>query len=267
MIRNAQYAGSWYPGNSTRLRSDLAGYMQTEHNAEPAMGVIAPHAGMTYSGPVAGALYGRVTVPDTVVLLSVNHRGLGSRAAVMCSGSWETPLGQVPVEQGLALSLMKNAPILQDDATAHSREHSLELHLPFLQYRNKLVRIVPICLQHLEYSECETLGSGLARTVQESGMDVLLVASTDMTHFESQESARKKDKLAIQQILDLDPSGLYETVRKHRISMCGVVPATTLLCACVAMGAVKCELTAYATSGDVSGDFSSVVGYASLRIL
>jgi len=266
MIRKARYAGSWYPDSPARLRADLAAYTRTEDPEQPAMGIIGPHAGMVYSGPVAGALYGRISVPDRAVVLSVNHRSLGARAAVMCSGRWETPLGGVPVDHDLARSIQQHAPLLEEDWIAHAGEHSLELHLPFLQFRNPALKIVPVCLQHLHYDECEALGQGLARALQGARGDVLLVASTDMTHFESQESARRKDDLAIERMLGLDPAGLYETVRKNRISMCGVVPATTILCACRALGASRCELVAYGTSGDVSGDRSSVVGYASLRI-
>ncbi len=266
MIRKAKYAHSWYAGNPDSLRSDLASYMEEPHASHKVAGLMAPHAGYMYSGPVAGAVYSRVHVPDTVVVIAVNHRGMGARAAIMSSGAWETPLGTVQIDEGCAQRLIEHIPMLEEDHQAHSMEHSLELHLPFLQYRNAGFQLVPICLQKLDYAECEALGTGLARAVGECPGDVLLVASTDMTHFESQEAAKKKDHLAIQRVLEVDPEGLYNTVEEKRISMCGYIPTTSLLCACRSLGVKKGELVRYATSGDVSGDYGSVVGYAGVLL-
>jgi len=266
MIRKAQFAHSWYPGDPARLRADIAGYTPVSARPETVLGLIAPHAGVTYSGRVAGAAYGRVAVPETVAVLSVNHRGIGARAAVSARGSWETPLGRVPVHEQAVRRLLDSVPFLEEDPGAHAREHSLELHLPFLQVRNPDFRLVPVCLQHLTFPECEALASGLASLVRACETGVLLVASTDMSHFEPETATRRKDDMAIQRILALDPRGLYDTVKKNRISMCGVIPATALLCACVDLGARAAELVKYATSGDVSGDHGSVVGYASVVI-
>jgi len=221
---------------------------------------------MIYSGHVAGAVYGRVEVPDKVVVLSVNHRGLGVRAAIQGSGTWETPLGRVQVESDFSESLKRKVGFLEEDSVAHSREHSLELHLPFLQCRNGNFRLVPICLQDLGFSECEMLGTGLARTLRENREEVLLVASSDMSHFETRSRAREQDMLAIDKILSLDPEGLYDTVKRRRISMCGVIPVTVLLIACREMGMASAELIKYATSGEFSGDETSVVGYASILV-
>lgn len=266
MKRKAEYASSWYPGDPQILRADLASYMGESASAEKVLGVVAPHAGYMYSGPVAGSVYGRVIVPFTVVVVAVNHRGLGTQAAIMSSGTWETPLGPVEIHQEFAENLKKNTPLLEEDVRAHAKEHSLELHLPFLKHRNENFRLVPVCLQQLSYGDCESLGKGLARTVEDYPGDVLLVASTDMTHFESQKSARKNDMLAIRRVMEIDPEGLYQTVRENRISMCGYIPTTMVLCACEDLGAKKGELVQYATSGDVSGDYSSVVGYAGILI-
>lgn len=264
MLRKAAFAGDWYPANPRRLREALASYLRGSAAEEEATGVVAPHAGYMYSGPVAGAVYLRTRIPDTVVVLCVNHRGLGARAAILGSGHWETPLGLVPIQEDLAEALRKRVDLLEEDPVAHAREHSLEMQVPFLQYRNEGVRMVPICLQRLDYDECATLGEGLAEAIRDFSGPVLLVASTDMTHFESQQEARKKDMLAIERVLEIDPRGLYETVTKYGISMCGFVPTTTVLCACKALGVKKGTLVRYTTSGDVSGDYSSVVGYAGI---
>jgi AmmeMemoRadiSam system protein B len=261
MIRRAAFAGDWYPGDPSRLRADLASYVEGS-----VIGVVAPHAGYMYSGHVAGAVYSQVRIPNTVVVLCVNHRGAGSRAAIMSSGSWETPLGPVSIREDLAEDLKKKVDLLEEDGAAHAREHSLEMQVPFLQYRNQGVHLVPICLQRLDYAECAALGEGLARAVQDFTEPVLLVASTDMTHFESQEDAKRRDMLAIDRVLEIDPRGLYETVTGHRISMCGFIPTTSVLCACKSLGVTKGTLVRYATSGDISGEYSSVVGYAGIYL-
>lgn len=264
MLRRAAFAGDWYPGDPGRLLEEIESYIGRSAGEDEAVGVVAPHAGYMYSGGVAGAVYGRVRIPDTVVVLCVNHRGVGARAAVLGSGKWETPLGLVPIQEELAEACKKRVDFLEEDSAAHVREHSLEMQVPFLQYRNRGVRIVPICLQRLDYAECAALGEGLARAIRDFSTPVLLVASTDMTHFETQEEAKKKDMLAIQRVLDVDPRGLYEVVTTQSISMCGFIPTTAVLCACKSLGVVKGTLVRYATSGDVSGEYSNVVGYAGI---
>lgn len=262
MIRRARFAFEWYPGDPGKLRSALESYVDRSEAPVTALGVAAPHAGYVYSGAVAGSVYGRVRIPDTVVVLCVNHRGLGARAAILSDGEWETPLGNVPIDSGFAELLRGHAPLLEEDARAHSAEHSLEMQVPFLKYLNPGVRLVPVCLERLSYTECEDLGRALARSAGETADPVLLVASTDMSHFEPEERARSLDMLAIERIRQLDPRGLYDTVRKQRISMCGVVPTTVVLAACRGLGATRATLVRYATSGDITGDHGSVVGYA-----
>jgi len=266
MLRKAAFAGDWYPGDRGRLMEALESYVGEATGEDEAVGVVAPHAGYMYSGGVAGAVYGRVRIPDTVVVLCVNHRGLGARAAVMGAGKWETPLGLVSIQDELAEVFKEKVDFLEEDSAAHVREHSLEMQVPFLQYRNRDVRIVPICLQQLEYTECAALGEGLAQAIRDFPTPVLLVASTDMTHFETQEEAKRKDMLAIQRVLEVDPRGLYEVVTRQRISMCGFIPTTAVLCACKSLGVTKGTLVDYATSGDVSGEYSNVVGYAGISL-
>jgi AmmeMemoRadiSam system protein B len=266
MIRKARFAGDWYPGDPNRLRSVLRDCIEATVAEEDVLGVVAPHAGYMYSGHVAGAVYCRVHIPETVIVLCVNHRGAGARAAILSSGSWETPLGQVPIREDMAEDLKQRIPFLEEDSLAHAGEHSLEMQVPFLQYRNDRVQLVPICLQRLDFLECETLGEGLATAIQGFPDPVLLVASTDMTHFEPHDSASRKDRLAIERILAIDPRGLYDTVTKHGISMCGLIPTTSVLCGCKWLGAGEGNLVRYATSGEVSGDYGSVVGYAGVFI-
>lgn len=265
-MRKAAFAGDWYPADPRRLRAALTSYLGEPAAEEDAVGVVAPHAGYMYSGHVAGAVYRKVTIPDTVVVLCVNHRGIGPRAAIMGTGGWDSPLGTAPIQEPFASDLKKRVALLEEDVSAHAREHSLEMQVPFLQFRNAGVKLVPICLQRLDYAECLTLGEGLADAIRAFDEPVLLVASTDMTHFESQSDAKRQDMLAIERVLEIDPLGLYETVTKHGISMCGFVPTTSVLCACKKLGVKKGTLVRYATSGDVSGDYSSVVGYAGIYL-
>jgi AmmeMemoRadiSam system protein B len=255
----------FYPGEKSRLEEQLSAFIKRVPNPRRVLAAISPHAGYMYSGGVAGAVFSEISVPETVMILGPNHRGLGAPVALTASGAWEMPLGPVPINEELAECIMKtssSAVRIEDDAHAHSMEHSIEVQVPFLQYVKPAVSIVPIGLSHLSFDACREIGQALVQGIQDYGKEVLLVASTDMTHYESQKAAEEKDKLAIDRILALDPEGLHETVARHGISMCGVIPTTIVLEACKAMGAEKAELIRYATSGDVTGDYAQVVGYA-----
>lgn len=265
-IRHAAVAGQFYDSDPKLLNFRLSEYIKAAKRSHPAIAIIAPHAGYMYSGAVAGAAYAEVEVPETVVILGVNHTGIGARAAVMASGGWEMPLGMVPIADDLASILLSASQLLEDDASAHLYEHSLEVQVPFLQYRQPALRIVPICLGGLSYGTCEEIGAAVALSIGQYRKPVLLVASTDMTHYETQERANAQDRLAIDRVLALDPRGLYETVRGHGISMCGVIPTTITLVAAKALGAKRARLIRYATSGDVTGDYRQVVGYASFVV-
>lgn len=239
----------------------------------PAIGLVSPHAGYVYSGRVAGAGYAAVEVPPTAVVLSPSHTGAGAPLALWPEGAWSTPLGEVPVDEELAGALLAAGTDLQADTLAHGREHSLELQLPFLQVRRPDVRIVPICIGTHDIGSLERLGAALAEVASSRGAtgagearDVLIVASSDMTHYEPADQARAKDRLAIERMEALDPEGLFETVTRHRISMCGVAPATAMLFAARRLGASRGELVAYGDSGEVTGDSSEVVGYAAVAV-
>ncbi len=266
MIRQPAVAGQFYPGDEKSLKKELERYIVRETKKERALGVLAPHAGYMYSGAVAGAVYSRVEIPQTVVILCPNHTGLGARAAIMLEGTWIVPGTRIPIYTPLAKEIMENSRELDEDSMAHLREHSLEVHLPFLFYLNPGLRFVPICLMGSDFSLCEDVGNAVARALQKREEKALIVASSDMTHYESHKAAQEKDKKAIDKVLALDPKGLLDTVRRQNISMCGVIPATAMLVAVKELGAQRAELVKYATSGEVSGDYDQVVGYAGIFV-
>ena len=269
MTRKPYVAGQFYPGRSRELRETLD--LLTVRDAsgkETAIAVVSPHAGYVYSGPVAGAVFSSVEVPDTVVILGPGHRPIRPGFAIQGRGSWETPLGEVSIEADLAEAILDACPLCRDDAKSHEQEHSLEVQVPFLQHFRPGVAIVPVCVSYVAaYADLEELGRALAAAIRGFGRPVLIVASTDMSHYVSRAEAEKKDGRAIDRILALDPEGLFRTVVSEEISMCGFQPVTAALVAARGLGAARAELIRYATSGDVTGDDSGVVGYAGLRIL
>jgi AmmeMemoRadiSam system protein B len=265
MSRLPAVADMFYPGDKGGLKKQLNSFIRRAAEPKSVLAAISPHAGYMYSGGVAGAVFSQIRIPEAAVILGPNHRGIGADVALSASGIWDMPLGPVPINEALAEAILKvstSGVKVKDDPEAHAVEHSIEVQVPFLQFLRPDVSIVPIALSHLSYDACQVVGQALAQGIQDYGKEVLIVASTDMTHYESQQSANAKDKLAIDRILDLDSRGLYETVARHRISMCGVIPTTIMLEACKVLGAAMAELVRYATSGDVSGDYAQVVGYA-----
>jgi AmmeMemoRadiSam system protein B len=239
----------------------------SEAPVEPgaAFGVIAPHAGWVYSGRVAGSVYGCVNVPETAVVMSPNHTGMGSPRSIWPVGEWKVPGAGLEVDMQLA-DLIRDHAGLETDTFAHMREHSLEIQLPFLSRRRSGLSIVPICLGQLGWKEIQSIGRGVAQAIRETGRQVLLVASTDMSHHIPAASAEKLDRMAIDRMEAFDPKGLLDTVRKNSITMCGVVPTATVLVAAKELGASGVKLVSYAHSGQVTGDDREVVGYAGLVI-
>jgi AmmeMemoRadiSam system protein B len=205
-------------------------------------------------------------VPENVIILGPNHTGYGATVALMDHGAWDMPMGEVPVNKELAAEIAESSSQIQVDEVAHRSEHSLEVQIPFLQHMQKNLTIAPLVVSHVSYQTCVSVGSGLADAIKKYGKPVLIVASTDMTHYESRESARSKDSMALERITALDPEGLYNTVVGNRISMCGIMPTTVTLIAALALGAKKAKLIRYTDSGEASGDTSKVVGYAGLVI-
>jgi hypothetical protein len=260
-------AGRFYPGSRGALLADLDRYTAVAPEGLAARGVVAPHAGYMYSGAVAGAVYGAVELPGRLVILCPNHTGVGGALAMMGSGAWRTPLGDAPVDAELAAALARHLPDISDDESAHRFEHSLEVQLPFVQFRRPEVRFVPVCVGPVNLGLLLRLGDALAAVAAEAGEPVLLVASSDMTHYESARDARRKDTLAVERMEALDPEGLAAVVRRESISMCGWAPAVAVMQACRKLGATRGQLVRYATSGDVTGDQSSVVGYAGVAFI
>lgn len=266
MLRAPAVAGRFYPGHPQELRAMIQGYLEPGLQPERALAVVSPHAGYVFSGPVAGKALGRAQIPHRVIVLGPNHQGLGQNVAVMSRGAWQTPLGAVQLDPSLAGEIIARSPLAQEDDLAHQYEHSLEVQVPILQCLREDLLLTPICLSMLSFDQCQQLGQDIAGAITGCAEPVLMVASTDMTHYESAEQAEAKDSQAIERILALDPQGLYNTVTSMHISMCGVLPTTVALVAALALGATAAELVAYTNSGAVTGDFREVVGYAGLLI-
>jgi len=266
MLRQPVVAGQFYPAQMGVLHETLESFMSADFPEKPAIAVMSPHAGYVYSGGVAGKTISSVKIPREVVILGPNHHGRGHAAAVYASGAWQTPLGDVQIATGLADRILQECPMTANDFVAHQFEHSLEVQVPFLQERSNMICIVPICISHLPLHTLLELGEGIARAAKQGEDMPLILSSTDMTHYETGEIARKKDFMALEKVLELDPQGLYQVVRENRISMCGVLPTVVMLQAALSLGATNAELVAYSNSGDVTGDQSEVVGYAGVRV-
>ena len=266
-VRPPAFAGTFYDARPDRLVRDVRAHLEANPGeARPAFGAIVPHAGYVYSGPVAGAVYSRLRIPATCVILCPNHTGRGAPAAVDPSEAWRTPLGDVPVDRALARRLIALAPSLEEDAEAHRREHSLEVQLPFLQVLRPEVSFVPICLGEPSLALCREVGDALAAVCAEAAEPPLVIASSDMNHYESRAEGSRKDELALTRVEGLDAEGLFRTVLTESISMCGFLPATALLFAARVAGAGPARVVARRDSGDETGDTSSVVGYAGVIV-
>jgi len=264
MNRQPAVAGSFYPKEKTILEKELSQLIPSTIQKVKARAIVVPHAGYMYSGVVAGEVYGSVDLPETFIILCPNHTGHGSDFDLWSEGDWLTPLGTAQVDQELSLKLQEYFPRISKDGRAHLREHSLEVQLPFLQYLKGEIRFVPLCIRQWHYKYLEELGNAISKIVSEANREILIIASSDMTHYEKQESANRKDRLAIVQMEKLNARGLYDTIHENDISMCGYLPTTAAMIAAKNLGATSGRLVKYATSGDVSGDYASVVGYAGL---
>jgi AmmeMemoRadiSam system protein B len=275
-IRLAAVAGSFYPaeaGELTRLlnecfESNSLG-PQGAHAPVSLLGGMVPHAGYVYSGPCAAHLYARLDNDiRLVVLLGVNHRSRGARAALSGAEFWETPLGQVPIDREWGARLKSEIDFLTEDDRPHLEEHSIEVQLPFLQSTLGEFSLLPISISHLTLDECRRLGAAMARVYEAekaSGEKILLLASSDLNHYRSPKETLRLDRLALEKVLALDPSGLLETVEENDISMCGVIPTAVFLFAANALGAKQAQLLKHCHSGDVA-PMREVVGYASIAV-
>ncbi len=266
MIRQPAVAGQFYEASPSKLTSQVDDYIEADVKKEHAIGLVSPHAGLMYSGRVAGAVYSRIKIPRTFILIGPNHTGFGSPVSIMSSGVWQMPTGKLKINEDLAGKLTTHSAVITDDSLAHQMEHSLEVQLPFILRFSSDVTIVPITMMPVSLDICRAVGEALASVVNDSDYTVTIIASSDMSHYVSDSAARKKDKKAIDRITALDPVGLYKTVKEEDISMCGVIPVTTMLFAANKLGASQATLVKYMTSGEVSGDYDYVVGYAGLIV-
>jgi hypothetical protein len=266
-LRWPAVAGRFYPEKRESLTRQLDQYLGGEkQKVDGALGCVVPHAGYRYSGYVAGAVFARLPNRSTYIILGPNHSGRGAPLAIMSSGEWVTPLGRVAVNSAMADRLRRSCPSLVEDAEAHDDEHSLEVQLPFLQRSVGKFNFVPIAIGIGEYSALESLGHGISQAVGSSADHVMVVASSDMNHYEPDGITREKDRKAIGAMLALDPAALYDVLRREHITMCGFGPAIAMLTAAKDLGAQHAVLITYATSADASGDRHAVVGYAGIVV-
>ncbi len=264
--REAVVAGQFYPSDPDDLRRVIASFCQKPETVQEAVAVIVPHAGYVYSGPVAGEVFSSIRLPKRIILLGPNHTGRGAGLALAPPGSWRTPLGSVSVDAEMNRELLAECTGLQEDSSAHTREHSLEVQIPFIRALQPDFRFSAICVGTDDYAALEALGHGMARAIKSLKESALLVASSDMTHYETAEHAARQDRFAIDHILKLDPQGLYQTVMDRDITMCGFAATVAVIVACLDLGASQGRLIRYTNSGEAGGDYRSVVGYAGLAI-
>ena len=267
MLRLPAVAGRFYPadaGELTRQIETLSSAATPEKKA--ALACLVPHAGYKYSGHVAGVVFGSLALPRRFIILGPRHYPQGEELAILSEGAWQTPLGEARIDSALAAALKRACPLLREDSVAHRHEHSLEVQLPFLQRLAGDFLFVPIALGTVKWPALESLGQAIAETVAAEKEPVLVVASSDMNHYEQDDVTRAKDRKALDKLLALDARGLYDTVRRESITMCGFGPAVTMLTAARTLGATHAEVLRYATSGDITGDHSEVVGYAGIIV-
>ena len=265
-LRPPAVAGRFYPQEPQILISDIQSYLSPREEPTSAIGCMVPHAGYMYSGQVAGAVFTRIKIPGRVIVLCPNHTGRGRPLAIMSEGEWETPIGKVSIDFDLADTLKQRFSALNEDSEAHRSEHAIEVELPFLLAIRQQFAFVPIALGTAQYELLHGLGEAIADVVAAQSEPTLVIASSDMNHYENDQVTRIKDHKAIDRISQLDEEGLFKVVMNEEISMCGFGPAVAMITAAKRLGATRAELVKYATSGDVSGDRDMVVGYAGVVV-
>jgi AmmeMemoRadiSam system protein B len=276
-IRYPVVAGSWYAATPERLQNQIEELFKhklgpgilpkvVEKNLNNMVGLVVPHAGYMASGPITAHAYYNLAEdgkPDVIVIFGPNHTGLGSALSIMNEGLWRTPLGDVEIDTEVANDILRYSSIVDVDYRAHAQEHSIELQLPFLQFLyGSEFRFVPICFMMQDLISSREVGKATAKALKDK--NGIVIASTDLTHYEQQEIAEKKDRKAINAVLKMDEEEYYQTVETYRISTCGYGPTVAAITAAKELNATKAELLSYGTSGDVLGDRSAVVGYASI---
>ncbi len=267
MKREPAVAGYFYSNNAEDLKLDLSQLISHSKEKLKVKGLVAPHAGYMYSGWVAGKTYGAILPPEVAIIIGPNHTGLGKRIAIFNGDSFITPLGEVHIDKELVENLIHSVSILSPDIMAHLHEHSIEVQIPFLQYLNPDIKIVPICLGWLSLEEIIILGKGIAESIKKRpDKYIIIIASSDFSHYVHHNIAKEKDMKAIKEILNLSEEKFLKLVEEENLSICGYIPIAVVINACKNLGAVNAKLIDYMTSGDVIKDYSSVVGYGGVII-
>jgi len=279
-LRRPAVAGSFYAGDLKSLNKQIENCFL--HKLGPSkipsislkkedrkiIGLISPHAGYMYSGPVAAHGFYKIAIdgkPDTIIILGPNHRGFGADVSIMTKGKWKTPLGELEIDKDVAENILNNSEMIKDDYKAHQYEHSIEIQLPFIQYIfGNDIKFVPICMTRQDVNTDIEIARALCSAIIDR--NILLIASSDFTHYESQKYAQNMDRQAIKTILEFNSEKLYDIIYQQNLTICGPGPITTMLIACRTLGAKNAKLLKYATSGDVTGMYEQVVGYVSIII-
>jgi hypothetical protein len=274
-VRKPYVANAFYAGTKSSLTEQITGCFThrfgpgqvpkpVKDGSRKILGMVCPHAGYMYSGPVAANGFARLAadgMPETLIILGPNHTGYGSGVSILTSGAWETPMGVTQIQTELAERVQKASTILDVDETSHAAEHSIEVQLPFIQYLYKdAAKFIPICMMMQDLQTSREIAKAI--TEQCEGKDFAIIASSDFTHYEPHEEANRKDKMAIEAITRLDDEALNELGESNRVTMCGYGPITTLIAAAKMKPGVEAELLSHKTSGDITGDKSAVVGYS-----
>jgi len=266
-MRQPAVADRFYPGSPRALEHAINNLLplEPEPSRENVIAAISPHAGYIYSGELAAKTLNSINIPESVILIGTNHSGIGAPVA-LSTVNWNMPFGPVTIDNTLSTLLLANSSHIKEDEAAHRTEHSLEVQVPFLQQLQKNLSIVPLVVSRVSLQVCQEIGKTIAEAVKLSEKEILLLASTDMSHYESRKVAEKKDRLALKCVEELDPEQLYQTILNNDISMCGFIPVVITLFAAKILGATSTKLIGYTDSGYVSGDTDQVVGYAGLTI-
>jgi len=265
MLRDPAVAGMFYEADAYALKNHVNKYIVEKEKKFDAKGIVVPHAGYIYSGKVAGEVYSSINIPDIAIIMGPNHTGMGPSISIMNEGVWRTPLGDVKINQPLANDILKNSDSSKKDTSAHIREHSIEVQLPFLQEVKKNFTFVPIIFRDYNIEHLKETARAISESIKDR--EVLLISSTDLTHYEDSKTAHTKDSFVLSAIEKMDENALVEAVQEHDISMCGWMPTFVLLHACKLLGAKEGRIIRYMNSGDTSGDYSQVVGYGGAVII
>ena len=264
MIREPAVAGRFYSADPEALGREIRAFAEPAGPQFAALAVLVPHAGYMYSGSIAGAVYAAVALPKRFIVLGPNHTGWGAPLSLHPPGQWRTPLGVATIDAELTEALHSADRALALDAAAHRQEHSLEVQVPFLQVLAGDFSLAALCIGTTDLEKLETLGHALAHVIRGCEEPVLLVASSDMNHYEPAEICSRKDQKAIERMEALDARGLHQVIGDEDISMCGYAGTVSVLTACRDLGASKARLVRYGNSGEINGDFRRVVGYAGM---